>query len=104
MTSSPVTRTRLSTGEPGHLGRHVPIPRRRSSERGVTGGGRDLVIAVSTVVGMAAVLTGPLIWAAAILLLAGTILATLQVIGDVEGPDADRGVPIETLFLPAVAA
>ena len=70
----------------------------------MTGGGRDLVIAVSTVVGMAAVLTGPLVWVAAILLLAATILATLQVIGDVDGPDADRGVPIETLFLPAVAA
>jgi hypothetical protein len=70
----------------------------------VSGGGRDLVIAASTVVGMAAVLTGPLVWLAAILLLAGTILATLQVIGDVEGPAADRGVPIETLFLPAVAA
>jgi hypothetical protein len=70
----------------------------------MVGGGRDLVIAATTVVGMAAVLTGPLVWAAAILLLAATILGTLQVIGDVEGPTGDGGVPIETLFLPAVAA
>jgi hypothetical protein len=53
---------------------------------------------------MASVLTGPLVWAAAILLLAATILGTLQVIGDVEGPAAEHGVPVETLFLPAVAA
>jgi hypothetical protein len=62
------------------------------------------VIAATTVVGMAAVLTGPGVWAAAILLLAATILGSLQVIGDVEGPAGERGVPIETLFLPAVAA
>lgn len=68
------------------------------------GGGRDLVIAATTVVGMAVVLSGPLVWAAAILLLAAAILGTLQVLGDIEGPDVDRGVPVETLFLPAVAA
>ena len=68
------------------------------------GGGRDLVIAATTVVGMAAVLSGPLVWVAAILLLAATILGTLQVIGDIDGPASERGVPIETLFLPAVAA
>jgi hypothetical protein len=61
------------------------------------------VIATTTVVGMAAVLTGPLVWVAAILLLAATILGTLQVVGDAEEA-AEHGVPIETLFLPAVAA
>jgi hypothetical protein len=66
--------------------------------------GRDLVVAASAVVGMAAVLSGPLVWIAAILLLAATVLGTLQVIGDADGPAGDRGVPIETLFLPAVAA
>lgn len=71
------------------------------------GGGRDLVLAATTVVGMAAVLTGPLVWLAAILLLAATLLGTLQVLGGVDGsdgPEAERGVPLETLFLPAVAA
>jgi hypothetical protein len=53
---------------------------------------------------MAAVLTGPLVWVAAILLLAAMILGTLQVVGDVEGLAAEHGVPVETLFLPAVAA
>jgi hypothetical protein len=102
MTSVPRTRTPPATGTPA-LARHVPVPHRRTPHRDA-GGGRDLVIAATTVVGMAAVLTGPLVWVAAILLLAAVILGTLQVIGDVEGPAGDRGVPIETLFLPAVAA
>lgn len=104
MTSQPVARTRAATAPPARLARHIPLPQRRSPERGVSGAGRDLVIAASTVVAMAAVLTGPLVWIAAILLLVAVILGTLQVIGDVEGPAAEHGVPIETLFLPAVAA
>jgi len=72
-------------------------------------GRRDLVIAASTVVAMASVLHGPLVWLAAVLLLGATILGTLQVLAEVEGSevvgsDAVAGVPIETLFLPAVAA
>jgi hypothetical protein len=103
MTSPVPTSAAHPTGAPARLARHVPVspPRRLASDGG---GGRDLVIAATTVVGMAAVLTGPLVWVAAILLLGGVILGTLQVIGDVEGPAGDRGVPIETLFLPAVAA
>jgi hypothetical protein len=104
MTSQPVARTRAATAAPARLARHIPLPQRRSPEHGVSGAGRDLVIAASTVVAMAAVLTGPLVWIAAILLLVAVILGTLQVIGDVEGPAAEHGVPIETLFLPAVAA
>jgi hypothetical protein len=104
MTSQPAARTRTATAAPARLARHIPLPQRRSPGRGVSGAGRDLVIAASTVVAMAAVLTGPLVWIAAILLLVAVILGTLQVIGDVEGPAAEHGVPIETLFLPAVAA
>jgi hypothetical protein len=103
MTSTTRIPTPQATGAPARLARHVPVPTRASTGP-IVGGGRDLVIAATTVVGMAAVLTGPLVWATAILLLAATILGTLQVIGDVEGPTGDRGVPIETLFLPAVAA
>lgn len=102
MTSSRIQALR-SAGAPARLARHVPTSHPRASGHWA-GGGRDLVIAATTVVGMAAVLTGPLVWVAAILLLAATILGTLQVIGDVEGPASERGVPIETLFLPAVAA
>jgi hypothetical protein len=103
MTSLPRTRTPNTTGAPARLARHVPVPGRRPLSAGA-GGDRDLVIAATTVVGMAAVLTGPLVWAAAVLLLAAVILGTLQVLGDVEGPAGEHGVPIETLFLPAVAA
>jgi hypothetical protein len=102
MTSSRLQAFR-SSGASARLTRHVPTSRLRATGS-AAGGGRDLVIAATTVVGMAAVLTGPLLWVAAILLLAATILGTLQVIGDVEGPAVERGVPIETLFVPAVAA
>lgn len=104
MTSSPTTRVRDTTHGAVRLARHIGVPERTPGQRAQTGGGRDLVIAASTVVGMAAVLTGPLVWVAAILLLAAMILGTLQVIGDVDGQPAERGVPVESLFLPAVAA
>jgi hypothetical protein len=69
-------------------------------------GRRDLVIGATTIVAMAATLSGPLVWPVALLLLGATILGTLQVIGD-GGDEAlgpVGGVPVETLFLPAVAA
>jgi hypothetical protein len=104
MTSVPATPPRTVSGAPATLARHVPVSHRSPADDGMRGAGRDLVIATSAVVGMAAVLSGPLVWIAAILLLAATVLGTLQVIGDADGPAGDRGVPIETLFLPAVAA
>ena len=104
MTTPPATRTRVPPTGPARLARHLGTALRPGAERSATGSGRDLVIAATTVVGMAAVLSGPLVWAAAILLLAATILGTLQVIGDVDAAEADHGVPIESLFLPAVAA
>jgi len=39
-----------------------------------------------------------------ILALAGTIFGTLQLLAEIDGPDADRGVPVESLIVPAVAA
>ena len=84
---------------PRHLGRAD-----RAADDGPSLGRRDLVVATTTMVAMAALLAGPLIWLAAALLLAATIVGTLQVLGAIDGPDAERGVPIETLFLPAVAA
>jgi hypothetical protein len=98
-----VTRDRVSRPG-GGLARHV----RRGPWRGPGGvaaaGRRDLVIAVTAVVGMAAVLSGPLLWPAAILVLLATIIGALQVLASVDGPAAEPGVPLETLFLPAVAA
>jgi hypothetical protein len=92
--------------EPSGLGRasrHVPI-RGIARDAEAAGRRRDLEIGVATVVGMAAVLPGPLIGVVAVLLLAATILGTLQLLADVDSPDADRGVPIESLIVPSVAA
>jgi hypothetical protein len=63
-------------------------------------GRRDLALLATCVVGLTRVAEGPLLWAAVALLLVGVALATLQVIGEGE----PRGVPIESLLLPAVAA
>jgi hypothetical protein len=94
--------------EPSGLGRasrHLPLSGAAAdTAREATGRRRDLEIAVATVVGMAAVLTGPLVWGVAILLLAATILGTLQLLAEVESADAERGVPIESLIVPSVAA
>lgn len=81
--------------------RHQRVPP-RSGPDSATLARRELVVAVAAVVGMAAVLTGPLVWLAAALVLAATILGALQVLGEVDR--SEHGVPVETLFLPAVAA
>jgi hypothetical protein len=70
----------------------------------VTSSRRDLVLVVVAIVGLSRLLSGPLSWAVAVLLLATTLLASLQVLGLVDAPDVERGVPIESLILPAVAA
>jgi hypothetical protein len=89
----------------GRGSRHVPIRGAARGESGdATGRRRDLEIAVATVVGMAAVVSGPLVWVVALLVLAATILGTLQLLAEVDGPDAERGVPVESLIVPAVAA
>jgi hypothetical protein len=104
MTTSEGTAGERPASRPTRLARHLRVAARRPPTSGFSEGRRDLVIAASVVVAMAAVLSGPLLWLATAFLLAATILGTLQVIAGVDGPDADRGVPIETLFLPAVAA
>jgi len=67
-------------------------------------GRRDLEIIVAVIVATAALLGGPLVGLVASLLLAVVALGTLQVLSRVDAPDADRGVPIESLIVPAVAA
>ena len=104
MTSPSTPRTHVQSRGHAGLGRHLGGARLRDRGEGTGATGRDLVIATTTVVGMAAVLTGPLVWPAAILLLAATILGTIQVVADADGALAERGVPVESLFLPAVAA
>jgi hypothetical protein len=67
-------------------------------------GRRDLVLLAVVVVGLTRLLDGPLVWVVAALLLAAMLLGTLAILGRIEVPDAERGVPIESLILPAVAA
>jgi hypothetical protein len=105
-TSSPSSRLRRRLVPSGLGGTVRDLPRRtlaRGSGEASTGR-RDLEIVIATVVAMAAVLFGPLAWAVAVLLLLATVLGTLQVLADVDGPHAERGVPIESLIVPAVAA
>jgi hypothetical protein len=98
----------------------APSAPRRPGTRGRIGGGalrsagiaprrRDLEILATAVVGMAVVLSGPLVWLAGGLLLAAMIVGTLDVLaaGDedrVADRHGDRSVPVESLILPAVAA
>jgi len=66
---------------------------------------RDLEIAATTVVGMAAVLAvGPAAWIVALLLVAATVFGTFRLLSAVDSPAADQGVPIEGLIVPAVTA
>jgi hypothetical protein len=67
---------------------------------------RDLEIVATTIVGMAAVLDGPLVWLAAVLLLSAMVVGTLQVLAATgeERLASETGIPVETLILPAVAA
>jgi hypothetical protein len=65
---------------------------------------RDLVLLAVVVVGLSRLLDGPIAWIVAALLLGAVLLGTLAVLGTLDAPDAERGVPIESLILPAVAA
>jgi uncharacterized membrane protein YdcZ (DUF606 family) len=65
---------------------------------------RDLVLLAVVVVGLSRLLDGPLAWIVAAFLLGAVLLGTLAVLGTPDAPDAERGVPIESLILPAVAA
>lgn len=65
---------------------------------------RDLALLVVAIVGLARLLDGPLAWVVAGLLLAATMLASLEILGRLDGPGTEGGVPIESLILPSVAA
>ena len=65
---------------------------------------RDLVLLAVVVVGLSRLLDGPLAWIVAAFLLGAVLLGTLAVLGTLDAPDAERGVPIESLILPAVGA
>jgi hypothetical protein len=77
---------------------HTSVVREVSAAR------RDLTLIVVVIVGLARLLDGPLAWLVAGLLLAATLIGALQVLGQLDGPAAEHGVPVESLILPAVAA
>jgi hypothetical protein len=76
----------------------------RSTAIEVSAARRDLALLVIVIVGLARLLDGPLTWVVAGLLLAATLLASLQILAQLEAPGTEHGVPIESLILPSVAA
>jgi hypothetical protein len=83
---------------------HVPVAGRHPAAASARR--HDLEIVATTLVGMAALLSGPLVWVAGGLLLAAMLLGTLEVLAATDDGTAagEAGVPIESLILPAVAA
>lgn len=104
MTPSPSAASRSARSAPGRLVRHLGGSPRSGVQGAEPTGRRDLVIVATAVVGMAVVLTGPLVWIVALLLLGAVALGALRVLADDDPAGADTGVPIESLFLPAIAA
>ena len=76
----------------------------RSLAREVPAARRDLALLVVVIVGLARLLDGPLAWVVAVLLLVATLLGSLQILGQLDAPGTEHGVPVESLILPAVAA
>jgi hypothetical protein len=94
-----------ATGATGAFGR-IRIGGTGLRLRGGSPARRDLEIVATTVVGMAAMLDGPLVWLAAVLLLAAMVVGSLQVLAESvdAGATGGAGIPVESLILPAVAA
>ncbi|MBA2719098.1 MAG: hypothetical protein H0U52_07655 [Chloroflexi bacterium] len=103
MTPSPSTASRAARAAPGRLFRHLATAR-VDGRPGGAAGRRDLVIVATAVVAMAVVLSGPLVWLVAILLLAAVVVGTFRILADDDASGSGSGVPIESLFLPAIAA
>jgi hypothetical protein len=93
---------------PNALGRSVrqlALPAVRPDRSGGSAAARrDLEILTATIVALSALLNGPLVGLVASLVLLAVGFGTLQVLAAIDGPDAERGVPIESLIVPAVAA
>ncbi len=85
--------------------RRLPLPAITGrADPDEVGGRRELAVVVATVATMAALVSGPIVAVVAGLLFLATAFATLRLLADVDGPNADGGVPIESLIVPAVAA
>ena len=67
-------------------------------------GARDLAIAVGIIVALSRFAPDGFAWPIAIVLLAGVLLGTLQVVAEADPAAQGAGVPIESLMLPGAAA
>lgn len=67
-------------------------------------GARDLALAVGVVVALSRFAPDGFVWAIAIVVLAGVLLASLQVMAEADPAGQGAGVPVESLILPAAAA
>ena len=67
-------------------------------------GARDLSIAVGVIIALSRFAPDGLVWPIAIVLLAGVILGSLQVIGEADPAAEKGGLAIEALLLPGAAA
>ena len=104
MTPSRSATSHSAPTAPRRLVRHLGGGTRSGVRHAEAGGRRDLVIVATTIVGMTVVLSGPLVWIVALLFLGAVALGALRVLADDDPAGADTGVPIESLFLPAIAA
>jgi hypothetical protein len=67
-------------------------------------GARDLSIAVGVVIALSRFAPDGFVWPIAIVLLAGVILGSLQVVGEADPASDGSGVAVEALLLPGAAA
>lgn len=67
-------------------------------------GARDLAIAVGVVIALSRFAPDGFVWATAIVLLAGVVLGSLQVVAEADPAGQRAGVPVESLILPGAAA
>jgi len=103
--SSPVTApTRIAATGASRFRRHLGATVAPLTADDSRAGRIELVVTLVGIVAMSAVVNGAAIWVVAGLVLAGTILGTLQLLAAVEGADPDLGVPLESLLVPSVAA
>ncbi len=104
--SGSVPRPHVAPTAIGEAARHLPVGSVGRGSRGEsTRLRRDLDIAVTTVVGMGAVLgSGPEVWIVAILVAAAAAFGTFRLLSGVDSPAAEGGVSIEGLILPVLAA
>jgi hypothetical protein len=105
--SSPVTApTRTVSAGPGRFRRHLGpgAVAALGGDHDGRAGRIELVVTLTAIVAMSTVVGGAAVWVVAGLVLAGTILGTLQLLGAVDGAEAELGVPVESLLVPSVAA